>query len=315
MISFYLPISNDSGYDFYECISACFLGEAGVILSRSVLDGFFVLRNYVDMPCVVAVCCCRWGVNMKSLINLFAACVVCCGVVWADDDDSDDGDSSNDPTVISDISKSAVEKAVSYDGTRLLFGLDFGMQDFSACTATNATITKQNINAMGVALGGEYSHSFKNGLNIGGTMLIDVASKKTKDGPCNEFNSAANLGTGVTAKLTRDVFTPSFALKLAYPIKSYKSIIYGKAGVARVTGTYEYITTNSGAKEEVNANAMVPFLVIGLERKINKKFGVLVELAWSLKKSLKKPYGTTNAVHNIDVSRKDLRILGTFSLH
>jgi hypothetical protein len=88
-------------------------------------------------------------------------------------------------------------------------------------------------------------------------------------------------------------------------------VAFLKLGVSKVGCSYSY--TQSGVKMyDVDVSTFVPSIGLGFERKFNKKWGVAIEGNISLKQTKKKTQ--MNIEHKIKMDRKDLRILGTYTL-
>ncbi|MDR0632449.1 MAG: hypothetical protein LBF54_04425 [Holosporaceae bacterium] len=248
---------------------------------------------------------------MKSLSYFFALCVF--GVLA----EKSDNDASSDPTVYVDISKSAREDAVSFGGARGLFGADLAFQDFDASVGNASNSTKNNVNLLGVCLGMEYAKAFRKGFLVAVDVGMDVSKKAKKDGSWSALNSEYETQRGVahpgsrTGKLDSDTVSLNVAVKGGYLLPTYNSMMFLKLGVSKVGGTYSYKQGNNKVCD-VKVSAYVPSLGLGIERKINKKWGASLEANLSLKKTSKK--NCDNVEHKVKIGRTDIKLMAIYSV-
>ncbi|MDR0678429.1 MAG: hypothetical protein LBF44_02740 [Holosporaceae bacterium] len=231
--------------------------------------------------------------------------------------ESSQENSPKEPNVYVDISQSARENAVSFDGIRGLLGLFFTMQNFEASIGNSKNFTGNNMNQFGLYFGMEYSKSFRKGFLIAVNMETDISKKKKKEGSWKDLNDEYNIQRGQvylgekTGKLESDAICPGVALKCGYILPKYESVIFLKLGISKVNGKYYY--NSSGAEVcNVNVNTYVPSLGLGVERKINRKWGAAIEANLPIKRSTKNIQD--NVEHKMKVGRKDLRLMAIYSI-
>ncbi|MDR2766218.1 MAG: hypothetical protein LBB63_02015 [Holosporaceae bacterium] len=247
----------------------------------------------------------------SSLVALLAICS--CGEVFSVPGARPD----IAPKVYSDISQTAQDDAVSFDGIRMIVGLCLAFNSFDASTGNVGAATGVSITSPSLSMVMEYSKAFRKGFLLGITMGARVSKKSSKDGSWADLNKqyenargAAHAGNH-TGTLEKDSFNPEVALKAGYQLSGYSSMLYAKVGVVKVNGVYHY--QSNGAKIcDVDVNAMLPTIWIGAERKINKKWGASLEASISIGRQSKQPADTVE--HRIKMSRKEFSILAVYSI-
>jgi hypothetical protein len=220
------------------------------------------------------------------------------------------------PRVYADISKSAQENAVSFDGIRGIFGVHFMFPKFGASIAERGNFTEHNFNIVGVNAGVGYSKSFRKNFLLAIDIGTDICKKGKKEGDWNTLNREYERERGGvyhgerSGKFESSPLLPNIALKCGYLFLNFKSVVFAKVSVSKVSGTYYYM--RNGAKVcNADVSVYVPSIGVGIERKINKKWGASLEANMAIKRAAKK---TEDGVeHKVRVGRKDLRIMGTYS--
>jgi len=223
------------------------------------------------------------------------------------------------PTVFADISQSAIDNAVSFDGIRAFGGLGFGWQQYNASITGGNSFTSCDMNVFSLTAGIGYMKAIKNDFLIGIDILVDLSQKKKKDGDWKSLNADFDADAtrrlaapdNRTGTLETDRFAPSLGIKFGYAFKEHKTALFAKVGVSRVTGSYKYYLAGN-KYSDIDVNAIIPTLGIGAEHKINRQWGVSLEANMPIKRVNKK---TANSVeHRIKVGRTDIRVLGIYSL-
>ncbi|MDR2781798.1 MAG: hypothetical protein LBB21_05110 [Holosporaceae bacterium] len=222
-----------------------------------------------------------------------------------------------EPKIYVDISKSAQEEAVSFDGVRGLLGICFSSSEFSSSVGDSTNFTSISSSLLDIYLGLEYSRSFKKGFLLAIDVGTDISKKGKNEGNWATFNKeyeaqrgAFNLGNR-TAKFEKSLMCPGVALKCGYLIRSLESMLFLKLMVSRLNGVYTY---NSNDKKvcKVEANVYIPSVGIGFERKINKKWGASMEVNLSFKREIK--LIGDEVEHDVKASRKDIKLMATYSI-
>ena len=247
---------------------------------------------------------------MKKIIS-FAAVLSMCSAL------ADEG--GLEPKIYVDISEAAQEEAVTFDGFRTLFGVVYQYVKYRAFTANNSQDTENKMNMFSLAVNAEYARSFRNGFLVGVDIGTDISQNKKKEGSWADLNAAYDGDTSATytvtalknGKLETGIFTPYIALKAGYAIPRVELLAFLKAGLSRLSGTYHY--TYGGAKiSKVEVSKFVPHIGLGVEHKINSKWGAILEANISLHKECTKTLGGVS--HKIKLGRSDIRIMGTYRM-
>lgn len=218
-----------------------------------------------------------------------------------------------EPTIYADVSQSAINNAVSFDGIRGIIGIGIGFQQYNSSISGGSNYTSNDMNVFALTAGIGYAKSFKNNLLIGIDILADLSTKKKKEGDWKTLNSDFDITQAGDkhGKLNTDMLTPSIGIRVGYACPEHKTAVYGKFGISRVSGSYEY-TLNGNKVADVDVNAIIPTLGIGAEHRFNKQWGVSLEANMPIKRVNKKTAG--NVEHKIKVGRTDIRLLGIYNL-
>ncbi|MDR1560948.1 MAG: hypothetical protein LBS23_01180 [Holosporaceae bacterium] len=247
-------------------------------------------------------------------------CCICLFIfpyVFGDDDASNNTETK--PKLFADISRSAQENAVSFDGMQALFGFNFAFQNFIASVGNSKNLTQNKMDAFGARVGVGYSKSFKKGLLVAINIVADVLKKSKKDGNWNVCNQEYENQRGAvypgerTSHLETDVFSPNIALKCGYLFPGFQSVIFATISVAKISGTYSY--KRDGANVcNVGVNAYIPSLGLGIWRKFNRQWGASLEADFALnkpkyKKTEDSVEHTTKFSHRININ-----VVATFSI-
>jgi hypothetical protein len=241
--------------------------------------------------------------SILCILNLFA-------------EDAQDVDEFN-PKVLSDISESAQGEAVSFDGIHGLFGLDFGLHKFGATIGSSDNFTQCNMNLFALCLGLEYAKSFRKGLLIAVDIDCSLSFNGKKEESWKDLNSEYESSHGEpnggnrTGKLEKDALSPSVAVKCGYLLSKYKSMIFFKVGVSKLSGAYHF--RRNDATSKVDFNAYVPVIGLGAERKFNSKLGISAEVSFSMKKNAKKTAGSVE--HKTEIERTGARLMAVYNMH
>lgn len=224
-----------------------------------------------------------------------------------------------EPTVYVDVSKKAQEEATKYDGPKLLAGLSYSWVSFQASVTNGLKSTKKEVNNFMLTVGVDYSKKLKKKFLAGMCVIADVWKGQKKTGSWSDMNNDYNTFRGPTfnafgerhAELTTANIIPEVSLRGGYLFKQLKSAAFVKAGIQRVEGTYRY---RAGLHEtsKVKALAWVPLIGIGGEKRINKKFGVRMELNFPLNRTVKKYNDLVE--HQTKMGRRTVRLMGTLSV-
>jgi hypothetical protein len=221
-----------------------------------------------------------------------------------------------DPTIYADISQSAQDAAVSFDGIRVILGGSLGFYSFGASIYNGNTPTNTKVNAFDICLNMEYSKSLKKGFLVGFTIGANISQKSKKDGSWNDLNSQyenhiGNMYPGVshTGTVEKDALCPEIALKLGYQLSGYPVLLYIKVGLSKIGVTYNY-RANENHICHVEANNFVPKIYIGFEKKFNKMWGVSLEANTSIARQ--KTTNSGGMDHKTKLSQKAFSIFATY---
>ncbi len=217
------------------------------------------------------------------------------------------------PTIYADVSQSAIDDAVSFDGVRGIVGFGYGTSQYAASLGSNFTSNELGMFSLVAGLG--YAKSFKNNILVGLDVYSDISPKKKKEGGWSSLNSNydATQQTGTKyGKLNTDIFTPSLGIRVGYVFVGYKTVVSAKLGFSKVTGSYEYYLNGSKASD-IDVDAIVPTVGLCGEHKLNRQWGVSLEANLPIKRVVKKT--SNNVEHRIKVGRTDIRLLGIYSIH
>jgi hypothetical protein len=240
--------------------------------------------------------------------------IICtCSVLCLFNAYSVDNTEEAEPTIYADVSQSAIDNAVSFDGIRGIIGIGIGLQQYNSSITGGSNYTSNDMNVFALTAGLGYAKSFKSNLLIGIDILADLSPKKKKDGDWKSLNSdldAKAVGDKY-GKLNTDMLTPSLGIRVGYAFQEYKTAVFAKFGASMVSGSYVYY--QNGAKvADVDVNAIVPTIGLGAEHRFNKQWGVSLEANMPIKRVNKKTAG--NAEHKIKVGRTDIRLLGIYNV-
>jgi hypothetical protein len=221
------------------------------------------------------------------------------------------------PKIYVDISKSAQQEAVSFDGIRGIFGLGFASPGFGASIENSQNFTDIKSNLMNMYMGIEYSKSFKKGFLLAVNVATDLGKKDEKNSGWADLNKEYDARRGAVhagshgGKFERGIICPEVALKCGYLLSSMESILFMKVMVSKLNGTYTY---NSDDKEvcRVAANVFVPSIGLGFERKINKKWGASLEASFPLSGKIKSVGDTVE--HVVKAKSTNVRLMVTYSV-
>ncbi|MDR3179820.1 MAG: hypothetical protein LBT70_02880 [Holosporaceae bacterium] len=224
-------------------------------------------------------------------------------------------DKAFEPEIYADPSDSAVQNAVSFDGAKILCGLGMSMQKYAASVKGCENFTSNSTNAFNVIVGMEYAKSFKKGLLMSGGARIKITKKQKKELDWNSMNAGYNelkKVTGVrSGYMENSAMIPVALVKCGYALKEYKSVAFATLEIAWMSVSYSY--TLDGEKVcNVSTKSMVPQIGLGIERKWNKKIGLLAEVSFPIKRMCKT---TADGVeHRIRVGQTSLKLLMSISL-
>lgn len=228
-----------------------------------------------------------------------------------------------EPKVIAKISPSAVDKAMSPDGLKGIFGLYFGPQKFENSIATNnkelSQKTQKKISVFGLALGAEYAKSFKNNLFLGVGILLDIGPKKKQSGTWSSINDAFDKSINTVqypgerkGQISTEFFTPSIGFKVGYRFRKLRSTLYLKLALSRLAGQYTYYLAQKKF-EDSKVNTIVLSGGLGGEYRLNKKLGVGFEIGAPFQRKTNK-----KTLHNIEqiskMSRVEFRALMYYTI-
>ncbi|MDR1235404.1 MAG: hypothetical protein LBJ96_00195 [Holosporaceae bacterium] len=221
-----------------------------------------------------------------------------------------------EPKVYVDISKSARENAVSFDGVRGIFGVSFSGSNFQSSVGESSNYTNISSNLMEVYLGVEYSKSFKKGFLLAVDIGTDISKNKKSDGGWGEINREYEAQRGRfypdrTGKFEKNAMCPAVSLKCGYLLNSLESVLFLKLAVSRLSGVYTY---NSVDREvcKVSSSSYVPAIGLGFERKINKKWGASLEASVSIERKSKRLADTVD--HAAKIKRADVKMMAIYSI-
>ncbi|MDR0968741.1 MAG: hypothetical protein LBL99_03895 [Holosporaceae bacterium] len=242
--------------------------------------------------------------------------ILCVASVFAEEKAEEPKDSAS-PKVYVDISEAAQEDAVSFDGIRGLLGLSLTLQNFEASVDDAKNFTKNNMNLFGLCIGAEYAKTFRKGFLIAVDVYMDAVAKSSKDGSWGDLNLEYENRRGAawsgekTATLKRSAISPMLALKCGYLMPAYKSMAFVKLGVSNVSGSYRYEVDGSTVCD-ADFSVFTPSVGIGIERKINKKWGAFLEANLAIKKNTK--IKRDGAEHNVKIGRVDIRLMASYAI-
>jgi hypothetical protein len=226
-------------------------------------------------------------------------------------------DKKTEPKIYVDISKSARENAVSFDGLRGVFGVCFSGSNFESSVGGSSNYTNISSKLLEAYFGVEYSKSFKKGFLLAVNIGADISnSTKSKCG-WSEINREYEVQRGMfytanrTGKFEKSTLCPGVAFKCGYLLPSLESVLFLKFAISRLNGVYTY---NSGNKEicKVSSNNFIPSIGLGIERKINKKWGASLEANISIKRSTKHVADTVE--HVVKAKRADVKMMAIYSI-
>jgi hypothetical protein len=226
-------------------------------------------------------------------------------------------DSGTGPKVYVDISKSAQEDAISFDGVRGILGLNLLSSGFDASIGNSENFTENRMNLLGLCLGMEYARAFRKGFLLAVDVTVDISKKSKKEGNWEILNKEYEAQRGRfhlgnrTGKFEKDLLSFQVALRGGYLIPSYKSMIFMKLGIGKMGGNYLYKVDNVDVCD-IHVNAYVPSLGLGVERKINRKWGVSLEANWFMKKTVTGIYDNCN--HRTKIGNRNIRLMGIYSI-
>ncbi|GHU13241.1 hypothetical protein FACS189449_08340 [Alphaproteobacteria bacterium] len=220
-------------------------------------------------------------------------------------------DTSFDPEVYADISDTAIQNAVSFDGARGLIGFGMAKRSCGASLKGEKNFTSNSITAFYLTIGLDYAKSFRKGLLLSVCALCDISKKSKKKSDWRGMNASYDdkyhdLSGSKSGFLETGMFTPSLSLKCGYHMKEYKLVAFLKLGISRLSLTYNYIL-NENEHSRVKINPMVPTIGLGAEMKINKKWGCLGELNFPIKRTTK--VERNGVEHCVKTGAIDLRLL------
>ncbi|GHT91541.1 hypothetical protein FACS1894122_04140 [Alphaproteobacteria bacterium] len=230
-------------------------------------------------------------------------------------------DNAFEPEIEADVSDTAVQNAVSFDGAKGLAGFGMTMQNYGASIKDGETTTTNSMSMFHLTAGLDYAKSFKKGLLLSVCVMCDISKKKrieSNDGDWRNLNESYDdlidrhgLKNGF---LETGMFTPSLAVKCGYNIKSQKLVAFLKLGVSRLSLSYNYILDNVDEYKhtKVKINAMVPTIGIGAEKKINKKLGCIAEINFPIKRKSK--VKVDGVEHTLKAGGVSMRIMLSLAL-
>jgi hypothetical protein len=220
------------------------------------------------------------------------------------------------PKIYADISKSAQDEAVSFDGIRGIFGLGMVSSGFGASVKGSSNFTDIKSNLMKMYLGLEYSKSFKKGFLLAVNIGTDLGKREEKKGGWDELNKEYALhkeapSENHSGKFEKSLICPEVALKCGYLLPSMESILFLKVGISRLNGVYTY---NSNDKEvcRLEANVYVPSIGLGFERKINKKWGASLEANFPINRKIKSVQDSIE--HVVKAKSTNIKLMATYSV-
>ncbi|MDR2067913.1 MAG: hypothetical protein LBP41_02915 [Holosporaceae bacterium] len=238
----------------------------------------------------------------------FALCIFCCPA-------EDEG--KVETKIYSDISEAAQNAAISFGGIRGLLGVSLLLQKFGASVENSNDFTENKVNIFGASAGMEYAKELRHGFLVAVDVGADISKKGKKEGDWNSVNREYENQRGAvypgtrTGKFETDAFSPHIALKGGYLLPSYKSVIFVKASISQVSGIY-YYKRDEAKVCDVGVKAYVPSIGLGIERKINNKWGASLEASIPIKRNLKKKEDSVE--HKIRVSSISLKIMATYGI-
>jgi hypothetical protein len=261
---------------------------------------------------------------MKFLPYVCAA--LCCINVLADDDkknlepkelENKPGEKNNafEPDIYADVSEAAKQNAVSFGGIRGIFGIAISLQKYSASVGDKGQTSGNSITSFGLCLGVEYLKACRKNLLFGVAVLTDISPKGKAEGDWKKLNAGydeqiKDAGARI-GRLESAMITPSIFLKGGYHFKKQKLAVFLKAGMSRISGSYNYFL-NGEKKCDINMNAICPMIGAEVEWKINKKWGVSANFELPIKKNFKKEKDSIE--HRIRAGAINFHVVGTVQL-
>jgi hypothetical protein len=225
------------------------------------------------------------------------------------------GDGNNmEPTIYADVSQTAVDDAVSFDGLHCMAGLSLILHEYGASVSGGNNYTPNDISTIAPTIGVGYTKTFNGNFLLGIDVLTSFSKKEKKCENWNTLNSdfdrlfpAANRKNGI---LTTDIFEPSLGLKFGYIFKEYKFAAFGKLIASKIGGKFAYYSDLKNCN--FNVNAVIFGISVGGEMKFNKKFGASLEIGTFMKKQVKKT--NENTEHIVKFGKTDVKVLLIYNL-
>jgi hypothetical protein len=225
-------------------------------------------------------------------------------------------DKAFEPEVYADPSDTAIQNAVSFDGAKIICGVGMSMQKYGASVKGHENFTSNSVNAFNAIIGMEYAKPFKKGLLVSGGAFMAIGKKQKKELDWNSMNANYNelksASVGVrSGYMENSALIPLALLKCGYALKKYKSVAFASLKIAWMSVSYGY--TLDGVKVcDAAVKPIVPLIGFGIERKWNKKIGVLAEVSFPIKRTCKT---TADGIeHCIRVGQTSLTIMMSMSL-
>ncbi|MDR2681629.1 MAG: hypothetical protein LBB29_01110 [Holosporaceae bacterium] len=143
----------------------------------------------------------------------------------------------------------------------------------------------------------------------------DITKKQKKELDWSGMNAAYNETHDVIGvrggHMENSAILPMASMKCGYPLKKYKAVVFAVLGIAWMSVSYKY-TLNGEGVCDVSAKPIVPIIGLGIERKLNKKVGVLAEVTLPIKRMSKITVGGIE--HRIRVGKTSLKLLMSVAL-
>ena len=225
------------------------------------------------------------------------------------------------------VSQDAIDRAASPRGGYAVFGIGLGGQKYGASLAGGAgKFTENRIGAPSIILGGGITNTLKNNFVVGIDGIIHFSRRRKIKGSWADLNADLNSQeketpetespeketTGNrTGSLESNMIGPSIGLRSGYWIRRHKTAIFGKLGVAMLSGRYNYSSENN-LEKTVNVTSFSPQLGFGAEIRLSKKMGLIFEYNFTTGGAAAKQVKEDE--HRIRLNRTDVRIMGTYSL-
>lgn len=233
---------------------------------------------------------------------------------------------SSSPDVYIDISKKAQLNSIKYDGWKFVNGLSYSMSNFKATITGGSSNTEQNINNFMLTTGIEWSKKFQRRFIIGVSLLADIWKTQKKTGDWQVFNydfydtlwsSYIHLGS-LDGELKNSIIVPELSVKGGYIFRNMGTVAFLKLGLQYIRGEYSYL--NEGLNiASAKAIKLIPVIGIGGYRRLNKKWGISLEMNFPFRRETEKTITnlgnkleTIN--HKIKMGRKSIRVLATYSI-